>query len=534
MARDIWENIKPKISVWDYSLLMTMLSKHVKSMATVKIARQENKLVKLYLKKYNYLPNGITNLSDKRLSIEEEHCLRRGLKFGILPKKINEFELKVMLEKKANFCSWKTGKKTNLNVRDDIKIATGIFLNSASSMCKSRKNVGFHRTLNNLSKDNTIKVCRLDKGNGVCLMNTPDYYAKLDSIVSDKSKFQKVEYDPFIESISNCQAAPWIKAEKSITYYLNTYMKSVVDKDIFKKLIPSGAVPGKLYGLAKVHKLNCPLRPVNCMIGTPEYKLAKFLDAKIKPHIPSDFTVNSTEQFIEKLRSYNCVEGDICVSFDVKSLFTNVPRSYTINKVCQFYDETYHGKFMDKVDQDGKAAAISSEILGKMLEKCTKSHFMYNKAVYTQIDGVQMGSPLGPTLANWFMGDIERNIFGNKKDFYPKLYTRYVDNVFAIFKSSEDATKFLEVLNSQHENLQFTVEWPKGTLPFLDVEINLSGVAIETWLYRKPTNTGVVLNYKSIAPRSWKTGLIKCLLQRAKVSCSSQSLLLKEVNGILD
>ena len=73
-----------------------------------------------------------------------------------------------------------------------------------------------------------------------------------------------------------------------------------------------------------------------------------------------------------------------------------------------------------------------------------------------------MGSPLGPTLANWFMGDIERNIFGNKKDFYPKLYTRYVDDVFAIFKSSEDATKFLEVLNSQHENLQFTVEWPKG------------------------------------------------------------------------
>ena len=145
-----------------------------------------------------------------------------------------------------------------------------------------------------------------------------------------------------------------------------------------------------------------------------------------------------------------------------------------------------------------------------------------------------MGSPLGPTLANWFLGDIENAIFKQRQeDFFPKLYTRYVDDVFAIFKKESDVIKFLNLLNSQHDNLEFTVEWPRETLPFLDVEIQI-GENIETWLHKKPTNTDVLLNYDSVAPRAWKTGLIKCLLERAKTVCSSQIRLLQEINNIVD
>ena len=142
-----------------------------------------------------------------------------------------------------------------------------------------------------------------------------------------------------------------------------------------------------------------------------------------------------------------------------------------------------------------------------------------------------MGSPLGPTLANWFLGDIESSIFKNSKPWYPKLYTRYVDDVFALFDSVDDVAKFLNVLNSQHANLEFTVEYAKDTLPFLDVEVKL-GNNIETWLFRKSTNTGVLLNYNSVAPRSWKSGLIKCVLSRAHTVCSSVALFTKEVDNI--
>ena len=47
-----------------------------------------------------------------------------------------------------------------------------------------------HRTLKKLAKDNSIKVCKFDKGVGVCIMNSDDYYTKLDTIVSDDTKFE--------------------------------------------------------------------------------------------------------------------------------------------------------------------------------------------------------------------------------------------------------------------------------------------------------------------------------------------------------
>ena len=45
-----------------------------------------------------------------------------------------------------------------------------------------------------------------------------------------------------------------------------------------------------------------------------------------------------------------------------------------------------------------------------------------------------MGNPLGPTLANWFLGMIEKKIFDQHLSFFPSFYVRYVDDVFAIFQ----------------------------------------------------------------------------------------------------
>ena len=66
-------------------------------------------------------------------------------------------------------------------------------------------------------------------------------------------------------------------------------------------IFPNGCRPGVLYGLAKVHKQNCPLRPVVSMIGTPQYSLAKYLHGIINPAIPSQFMLSSTKEYIEKL-----------------------------------------------------------------------------------------------------------------------------------------------------------------------------------------------------------------------------------------
>ena len=63
----------------------------------------------------------------------------------------------------------------------------------------------------------------------------------------------------------------------------------------------------------------------------------------------------------------------------------------------------------------------------------TQGMFLYNNKLYKQIDGVAMGSPLGCTLANFFLGHLETVIFKQPSSTHPKMYLRYVDDVFAVF-----------------------------------------------------------------------------------------------------
>ena len=121
-----------------------------------------------------------------------------------------------------------------------------------------------------------------DNGNGLAILEAEDYFFKLDRIIEDGSKFIEVKLqDDAIHAI--------IQEENSIAYYVKRYLRK---GDGFTTLIPSGSKPGKLYGLAKVRKDNTPLRPVVSMVGTPEYKLAKFLDNLIKLHIPDTYLLS--------------------------------------------------------------------------------------------------------------------------------------------------------------------------------------------------------------------------------------------------
>ena len=160
--------------------------------------------------------------------------------------------------------------------------------------------------------------------------------------------------------------------------------------------------------------------------------------------------------------------------------------------------------------------------------------FIHNGKLFSQIDGVAMGSPLGPTFANWFLGMIEKKIFDQHLSFHPPFCVRYVDDMFAIFDFSTEVQMFLEVLNNQHPNLRFTCEEASGpSLPFLDVQLTICDGEFNICVYRNPTFTGVLLHFNSIAPLSWQRGLINCLLHRAYLYSSNDSLLKTEINCII-
>ena len=48
----------------------------------------------------------------------------------------------------------------------------------------------------------------------------------------------------------------------------------------------------------------------------------------------------------------------------------------------------------------------------------TQGLFLYKDKLYKQIDGVTMGSCLGPKLANFFLGCLEEKVFANTNNFH--------------------------------------------------------------------------------------------------------------------
>ncbi len=143
-----------------------------------------------------------------------------------------------------------------------------------------------------------------------------------------------------------------------------------------------------------------------------------------------------------------------------------------------------------------------------------------------------MGSPLAPLLANWFVAKVENNILQQPLPCAPVLYKRYVDDIFALFRTTDDRDQFYEVLNNAHPNLSFTMEVSTTSLPFLDTSVSIRNRQFVTQVYRKPTNTGVVMNYRCMAPSRWKRSLIKCFLRRAYTISSSYAIFMTEVERI--
>ena len=164
------------------------------------------------------------------------------------------------------------------------------------------------------------------------------------------------------------------------------------------------------------------------------------------------------------------------------------------------------------------------DVFVELMETATKSaSFSFIEVMYRQIDGISMGSLLGPILANIFVGFHERLLF--EKFPKPFIYLRYVDNTFVCFSSRSEALKFFHKLIDLHPSLSFTMEEENSNkLPFLDVLVERSESVFLTSIYRKPPFTWLYLSWDAFAPKSRKLSLIKCLSFRALNICSDSKI----------
>ncbi|XP_068756921.1 uncharacterized protein [Montipora capricornis] len=166
-------------------------------------------------------------------------------------------------------------------------------------------------------------------------------------------------------------------------------------------------------------------------------------------------------------------------SLDVTSLFTNVPLDETI-QIC-----------LDRLYALPDPPQLPRSVLKDLLPFATKkSHFIFDGQCYDQIDGVVMGSPLGPVLANIFMFHFEEKWLMNSR-FCPFLWFRDVESTFTMFDSKDNANELLSFLNSRHDSIKFTIEFEEDNkIPFLDILFKCCpDNTFSTSVYRKKTFT---------------------------------------------
>ena len=77
------------------------------------------------------------------------------------------------------------------------------------------------------------------------------------------------------------------------------------------------------------------MRPILSATGTYNYALAKWLDEKLKPLSVNRYTISDTFSFAEEIKNLVIDQNDILVSFDITSLFTNVPLQETIETIAE-------------------------------------------------------------------------------------------------------------------------------------------------------------------------------------------------------
>ena len=251
------------------------------------------------------------------------------------------------------------------------------------------------------------------------------------------------------------------------------------------------------------------------MVNSPYHSVAQWLVNKLEPirRQIARHSLRDTFQFVDAIQDLN-VQGKTMLSLDVTSLFTNVPLVETISFVCKFITE-------QQLD-----VGMPVDRLRELLLRCTLNiQFLFDGKRYRQKDGVAMGSPLGPILADIFMSMLETQQL-HETIASMEFYSRYVDDIFCVVRDDTDIDTLLNEFNNAHSMIGFTMECERENhFSFLDVSLTrMPGGVIQRRVHRKATWNGQYTHFLSFAPMRHKQNLVSCLAYRARRICSPETL----------
>lgn len=360
------------------------------------------------------------------------------------------------------------------------------------------------KALNELRENTDIIVKPADKGGAIVIQNISDYVVEAHRQLNNVDFYERLSGNPLEgfmkerdELLSNAMDNMWVTR--------NQY-------DFLNVVHPVTPV---FYLLPKIHKRlqNPPGRPIVASRNSLCEPLSQFVDIVIKDIVKTlPSYISDTRDVLKLLSDITVPDNAYLVTFDVESLYTNIPHEGGLEAMAHYL--TSH--------DDG----LPVELLLKMTRFILKSnYFIFNSKYYLQIQGTSMGSPFAPNYANLFLGLWEeRHIFNNNPFLHNILtFKRFIDDILLIFTGSEqDLYLFNEYINNTHPNLRFTMEFSPYRIHFLDLEITLNNSKLETSIFRKETDRNTILHASSFHPDHITNNIPYGQFIRLKRICSNQ------------
>ena len=199
-------------------------------------------------------------------------------------------------------------------------------------------------------------------------------------------------------------------------------------------------------------------------------------------------------------------------TMDITSLYTVIPNNEGLLALKYFFDQR-------------TVKEPSTDTLLRLAELVlTLNCFTFSGEIFKQINGVAMGTKMGPNYANLFVGYVEEQIFNQFDGPKPELFGRYIDDCLgATSCTKEELERFIGFVNSFHPALKFTWEISETSVTFLDINISVQDNKLATSVHYKPTDSHSYLLYSSSHPSHVKDSISYSQFLRLRRLCSEDS-----------
>jgi hypothetical protein len=363
-------------------------------------------------------------------------------------------------------------------------------------------------------KTNQFLVLPSDKNLGTTVVSSEWYSEKLEGLIRNTKDFIPISEEIYLDMIKKVQNEISNFECRALPYEVREYILADCTLQHAEKSLP------KFHGLPKVHKEPWALRPIVPCHSYPLTNASKVLSELLKPLVRSSkWILESTQDLARLLETIRLPSADKywLATGDVTAMYPNIPRERAHEIIAEI--------------ADAENEDLSTIALLKKLAEWSDNYlaFSHQNKVFYQKDGLAMGIPAAPDVANLYMSYFENSFAGR----FP-LYKRYIDDVIVLVKAPtrKDALEQLSVI--QADGLTLTWSLDEKTINFLDLCITQEAGYLSFKPYRKPMNSYERLPFTSYHPLHVKRAAFCGEVSRIARLCSKYPTYYDQISYVRD